>query len=164
MPDLEVEMPAPSDIALTLLSEHLIFDYATIFQSHNTSLPQSPGEYYVSDSLFSAFADWLRTQNFNYTTQSEDALESLREKSKEDGYYEAIKETLEALDIELSRDKGSDIDKHEDELRQLLNEEIVRRYSFEQGSIKSSFQYDQQIQRACYVLNDDATYKAYLQP
>ena len=164
MPDLEVEMPAPSDIALTLLSEHLIFDYATIFQSHNTSLPQSPGKYYVSDSLFSAFADWLRRQNFNYTTQSEDALESLREKSKEDGYYEAIKETLEALDIELSRDKGSDIDKHEDELRQLLNEEIVRRYSFEQGSIKSSFQYDQQIQRACYVLNDDATYNAYLQP
>ena len=33
MPDLEVEMPALSDIAFTLLSEQLIFDYATIFQS-----------------------------------------------------------------------------------------------------------------------------------
>ena len=164
MPDVEVEMPALSDIAFTLLSEQLIFDYATIFQAHHANLPQRPSEYYVSDSLFSAFAKWLRIQDFDYTTQSEDALESLREKSKEDGYYEAIKETLDALDVELSRDKGADIEKHEDELRQLLNEEIVRRYFFEQGSIESSFQYDQQIQRASTVLNDDATYDAYLQP
>ena len=55
MPDVEVEMPALSDIAFTLLSEQLIFDYATIFQAHHANLPQSPGEYYVSDSLFSAF-------------------------------------------------------------------------------------------------------------
>ena len=164
MPDVEVEMAALSDIAFTLLSEQLIFDYATIFTAHHANLPQRPGEYYVSDSLFSAFAKWLRIQDFDYTTQSEDALESLREKSKEDGYYEAIKETLDALDVELSRDKGADIEKHENELRQLLNEEIVRRYFFEQGSIESSFQYDQQIQRACTVLNDDATYDAYLQP
>ena len=164
MPDLEVEMPALSDIAFTLLSEQLIFDYATIFQAHHDSLPQEARKYYVSDSLFTAFANWLRVQNFEYTTQSEDALESLREKSKEDGYYEAIKETLDALDRELSRDKGADIEKHEDELRQLLNEEIVRRYYLEQGSIESGFQYDQQIQRACTVLNDEATYNTFLQP
>ena len=164
MPDLKVELPALSDIAFTLLAEQLIFDYATIFQAHHASLPQSPSEYYVSDSLFSAFANWLREQDFSYTTQSEDALEALREQSKEDGYHGAIKETLDALEIELTRDKGADIEKHEDELRQLLNEEIVRRYFFEKGSIESSFQYDQQIQQACSVLNDDATYVAYLQP
>lgn len=164
MPDLEVEMPALSDIAYTLLSEQLIFDYATIFQSNNDSLPVIPSEYYVSDELFTAFAKWIRAQSFEYTTQSEDALDSLRIKSKEDGYYEAIKETLDALDIELSRDKGADIEKHEDELRQLLNEEIVRRYFYEQGSIESSFQYDQQIQQACSVLANEASYNAYLQP
>lgn len=164
MPDLEVEMPALSDIAYTLLSEQLIFDYATIFQSNNDSLPVIPSEYYVSDELFAAFAKWIRAQSFEYTTQSEDALDSLRVKSKEDGYYEAIKETLDALDIELSRDKGADIEKHEDELRQLLNEEIVRRYFYEQGSIESSFQYDQQIQQACSVLANEASYNAYLQP
>ncbi len=164
MPDLEVEMPALSDIAYTLLSEQLIFDYATIFQSNNDSLPVIPSEYYVSDELFAAFAKWIRAQSFEYTTQSEDALDSLRIKSKEDGYYEAIKETLDALDIELSRDKGADIEKHEDELRQLLNEEIVRRYFYEQGSIESSFQYDQQIQQACSVLANEASYNAYLQP
>ena len=164
MPDLEVEMPALSDIAYTLLSEQLIFDYATIFQSNNDSLPVIPSEYYVSDELFTAFANWIRAQSFEYTTQSEDALDSLRIKSKEDGYYEAIKETLDALDIELSRDKGADIEKHEDELRQLLNEEIVRRYFYEQGSIESSFQYDQQIQQACSVLANEASYNAYLQP
>ena len=164
MPDLEVEMPALSDIAYTLLSEQLIFDYATIFQSNNDSLPVTPSEYYVSDELFAAFAKWIRAQSFEYTTQSEDALDSLRVKSKEDGYYEAIKETLDALDIELSRDKGADIEKHEDELRQLLNEEIVRRYFYEQGSIESSFQYDQQIQQACSVLANEASYNAYLQP
>ena len=164
MPDLEVEMPALSDIAYTLLSEQLIFDYATIFQSNNDSLLVIPSEYYVSDELFTAFAKWIRAQSFEYTTQSEDALDSLRIKSKEDGYYEAIKETLDALDIELSRDKGADIEKHEDELRQLLNEEIVRRYFYEQGSIESSFQYDQQIQQACSVLANEASYNAYLQP
>ncbi|MGB1120222.1 MAG: S41 family peptidase [Chitinophagales bacterium] len=164
MPDLEVEMPALSDIAYTLLSEQLIFDYATIFQANNDSLPVIPSEYYVSDELFTAFAKWIRAQSFEYTTQSEDALDSLRVKSKEDGYYEAIKETLDALDIELSRDKGADIEKHEDELRQLLNEEIVRRYFYEQGSIESSFQYDQQIQQACSVLANEASYNAYLQP
>ena len=84
--------------------------------------------------------------------------------SLEDGYHGAIKETLDALEIELTRDKGADIEKHEDELRQLLNEEIVRRYFFEKGSIESSFQYDQQIQQACSVLKDDVTYDAYLQP
>ena len=93
MPDLEVEMPALSDIAYTLLSEQLIFDYATIFQSNHDSLPVIPSEYYVSDELFTAFAKWIRAQSFEYTTQSEDALDSLRIKSKEDGYYEAIKET-----------------------------------------------------------------------
>ena len=37
----------------------------------------------LSDSLFLAFAKWLSIQDFDYTTESEDALEALREKSKE---------------------------------------------------------------------------------
>ena len=41
MPDVEVEMPTLSDIAFTLLSEQLIFDYATIFQAHHANLPQA---------------------------------------------------------------------------------------------------------------------------
>ena len=164
MPDLEIEMEALSDIAFTLLSEQLIFDFPTMFQANHDSLEQSPQNYFVPDSLFNEFADWLRVQDFKYTTESEDALEALKEKSMNDGYYEAIQGNLENLETELTRDKEEDIHKHADELRQLLNEEIVRRYYFEQGSIESSFQYDEQIQGAQGILSDDASYESYLQP
>jgi carboxyl-terminal processing protease len=69
----------------------------------------------------------------------------LEKNSKDEKYYDAIKEDLAALHKKMQTDKKNDIYKQKDELRSLLEEEIVERYYFRKGRTENTFNNDKEI-------------------
>jgi carboxyl-terminal processing protease len=62
----------------------------------------------------------------------------------------------------MEAEKKLDIKKHQEEIREILEAEIVSRYYFESGALQSNFKYDKELKKAIEVLNNDKTYTSIL--
>ena len=55
-------------------------------------------------------------------------------------------------------DKDKDLIKYKDEIKELLQNEIVSRYFYQNGRIEASFEYDPDIKKATEALKDKNVY------
>jgi carboxyl-terminal processing protease len=170
-PDIHTTKPDYSNISLALYSKYLIFDFATKFRRENpTILPADKFE--ITDSVFSNFQSYISDKNYDYKTKSEEAVEILRKNAEKEKYFDAIKSEYDALKTQMTNDKKGDINKHMDQIRELLKLEIVTRYYYQKGKVVSSLKNDTDLAEAVNTLHNtslyqsvlDGTYKAPKQP
>jgi carboxyl-terminal processing protease len=160
-PDVNMKPEYLSQIATTLLTKNYIFNYATIYRSKHATIAPARN-FHLSDKEFEDFVAYLADKDYSYDTKSDKALEDLEKNSKDEKYYEAIKEDLVALHKKMQTDKKNDIYKQKEELRSLLEEEIVERYYFRKGRTENAFNNDKEIKEAISVLEDKARYNSIL--
>jgi carboxyl-terminal processing protease len=162
-PDLEVKNQTLSNISYSLLTKDLVFDYVTsYYYSHDSIAPAK--EFKITDSDFEAFVSYLSDKKYDYITKSEKLLESLEENTKDEKYYDAVKQTIEELKTNIKHDKEKDLFKYEDEITHLLENEIVSRYYYKEGRTEASFDYDPLILKAISLLMDPNMYNTVLLP
>ncbi len=77
-------------------------------------------------------------------------------------YYEDSKKEFESLKAKLSHDKKQDLLKNKDNVRYMLENEIVSRYYFTRGRIAQNLQHDKELDKAIAILNQPTEYKAIL--
>jgi carboxyl-terminal processing protease len=167
-PDLVTPRRNFSNIALSLYRKYLIFDYATHFQQTHPVIPPV-SQFTISDTLFTDFLSFVQTRNFDYSTDSEMTLEQLIDEAKKENYYEAIKEELNHLKEQMSRDKKEDINKYEDQIKYLMKLEIITRYYYQKGKSEAALEGDADLAMAISTLNDPQKYQdilsgKYIQP
>lgn len=151
-PDEELPVESLGNITLTLFAKLHFFDFATdYFRRHSTLPPVS--EFEVSDALFEEFKTFLDGKDCDYSTDTERLLIELEKRAKEERYYEAISADLEKMKAGLKHDKTADIEKHKEEIKQVLAMEIVSRYYFRKGSTQQSLKNDTEVKRAVDLLH-----------
>ncbi len=160
-PDIAVEPEKLSNIAISLLTRDLIFDFVTAYTSNIDSIP-APAAFTVSNDMFEAFTTYLEDKEYDYDTRSELLLQQLEEQTKRELYYDAISADMERIRANIGRDKANDLDKFMEEIKLLLEEEIIGRYYYQNGQIIASFDHDPVIKEAIAVLRDDARYRSIL--
>jgi carboxyl-terminal processing protease len=151
-PDILVEQKF-SVLTTELLMSHHIFDYATQFARSNSSIAEVKA-FHLTDAQFESFVTYVEGQEFNYTTDSKKLLEALKETAKEEKYLESSEAEFEALVTKLTPSLEEDMVRYEDEIRELLENEIVSRYYFSTGRVIHALEGDPNIKSALEVLND----------
>jgi carboxyl-terminal processing protease len=160
-PDIQTDKVDYSNIALTLYSKYLIFDFATQFRrDHSTILP--PDQFEITDSIFNSFLAFIADKKYDYKTKSEIALEDFQKNSEKENYFNAIKSEYEALKTQMQNDKKSDLTKFKSQICDLLKQEIISRYYYQKGKIISSLKTDKDIAEAITALADQNLYKSVL--
>jgi carboxyl-terminal processing protease len=157
-PDIEKESETLTKIEQSLLGNQLVFDFATQFALDHDSIPPV-NEYQVSEQTYDAFKNFLKNQNWEYTTRSEKKLEKLIETAKQEKYYERSKSIIEQLKNKLSNNKEKDLKEFKPSIKQLLKEEIASRYYYRAGSIEANLEEDKQVEKALKTINNKKTYK-----
>ncbi len=160
-PDVKTELPEFANISASLLGKRLIFEYATIYKAKNPSIAKAR-DFKISDADFADFLTFIKDKDYDYTTQTEKMLTDFKEKAAKEEYFEAIEPEIEALKSKLQHDKTKDLVKHKDQIKQLLQDEIVSRYYFQTGRIEASFNYDTDLTEAIAILNTPARYSSIL--
>jgi carboxyl-terminal processing protease len=160
-PDILVDTRKLSDISVALLRKDLIFDYATLYRAMHQELVGGVN-FRMTDKQFDDFNKWLKGKEYDYTTRTEKLLEDFKESAVKDGYFDAIESSYLSLKKDISRDKERDIEKNKDEIKMLLENEIVKRYYFRKGAIENNFAYDEELKKAVEILNDRTQYKQLL--
>lgn len=161
-PDFEVENLGYAPITIQLLKKGFIFDFSTQYFYNNPTFTASPKDFEVSDELFKAFKKWLADKQYHYVTETEEAVEDLKKKAKEDKYYSFIEKEIISLEKEIESHKNEDVDIFAEEIKMALKEEIISRYHKRQGMIESSFENDEEVVAAIKVLNNSAEYQKLL--
>ena len=160
-PDITTREDELSPITYSLYRKGLIFDYATIYYYQHPEIAGAQ-DFHLSDSEYAAFKTWLADKDYDYTTQVEVKLKELAKNAKKEKYYDDIKARIEQIESTLQASKNNDLDDFEDQIRVMLEDEIITRYYLEKGAVEASFAHDLEVKKAIEVLNDQTLYKKIL--
>lgn len=167
-PDVEVRNDTIPNIAFYLSasgqdSTEVMFDWVVDYISkHPTIAP--PREFHLSDADFNDFKQRVVASGFTYDPVSEKQLKELVKTAKAEGYYDDAKEAFELLESKLKHDVATDLTKHEEILRQMLELDIITAYYYQAGAIEAGLKYDRQLKEAVRLLQTPEEYKKLLTP
>jgi carboxyl-terminal processing protease len=162
-PDVAMENRVLSNITASLLIRRHIFDYATLYRSVNPVLPK-PEQFRLSAAEYEDFLAFIKEKDYDYSTESEKALEEFKDKAVKEKYFDAIQADYEAMKAKQKHDKDLDVRKHKDEIIDFLEQEISSRYYYQQGRTRAAFRSDPDIKEALSVLADTKRYASILKP
>ncbi|SHF45369.1 C-terminal processing peptidase-3. Serine peptidase. MEROPS family S41A [Mariniphaga anaerophila] len=163
VPDIVLKPEQLSNLSAVLITNFLIFDFATSFTNENASIAQ-PEEFEITDEIYNQFSTFVKSKEFEYESQSKHILESLIEKAKEEKYYDLASDEFEAIKTRLEPHLDKDLNVFGDEVKSLLKNEIVSRYYYQKGAIRSSLNEDKVIEKAVDELGSQISYTSHFEP
>jgi carboxyl-terminal processing protease len=161
LPDIETKPVNLSQFTISLYTQNIIFDYATLYASQHDSIP-AVADFIISDEIYNDFKNYVFKRNFTYSTRSEESLKKLIETARQEKYYDLADSEFSALEEKLTHDNAKDLFHFKDEITYLLKQEIVSRYYYQWGSMEAAIENDVEIGKAIEVLKDPKLYNSLL--
>ncbi|MCC6185951.1 MAG: peptidase S41, partial [Chitinophagaceae bacterium] len=162
-PDLSTDSEKYSAMTESLYTKNLLFDYASIyFKKHKTVVAAQ--KFSLTSEEYAEFSTWVSSKDFSYKTKTEILLDSLNSAAKEDKLFETSKTEFAALKTKLAQDKKQDLVKYKDEIKKVLENEIIVRYYFQKGRIVQALNGDETLAKATELLTKPNEIQALLQP
>ena len=160
LPDIVLENTKTSAIAEALQKNDGIFNYVTYYYYKNPTLGDKIPT--LTDTDLNDFKAFLKREKIAFDTETEVALKSTLEKAKKENVDAAIATEYQQLLSALEKSEETLIDKNQKEIKNLILDEIIKRYQYKEGLyqyyIKSNFE----IKKSIEVLNDKSQYNSIL--
>ena len=156
-PDVTIEPQKFNSITQALFTEFIIFDYANKFRREHDKI-DDPEKFEITDDIYNDFIKFVDSRNFDYTTESEIAVNTLKKITEKEHYLNSVTPELEALEKKLMHNKSEDIITHRDEISEILKIEIATRYYYQKGKIKASLSNDPEIKKAIVLIGNQQEY------
>lgn len=160
-PDIKTENPEAHMLTQVLFEKGFLFDYATQYVQKHPE-PVNSRTFTLSNDDYQDFLNWMKTKNYSYKSYMEYQLQQFTEEAKKEKYYSDLKGQLDLVSARIAESKKNELVLHKDEIKMLLEEDIVSRYHLEKGSVESGFKYDKDIKIAAEILRNPAQYKKIL--
>jgi carboxyl-terminal processing protease len=156
-PDVTMPMREYSNITRSIVTNNHIFDFATLYRQKNETIPPA-SQFKVNDLIFAEFVAYISDKEYDYETESERILKTLKEVAEKEKYFDAFSNEYIALKSKMMHDKNEDLERAKGEIVHLLTDEIVGRYYYQKGKIEASFQFDDEVQKSIVLLKDKKFY------
>ena len=160
-PDIKIEPSYYSKLSEILIYNDHIFNYVNRHKIENLA-KISLQNYSISEKEYNDFKSYLSDKDINYSNESEQALSQLIATSKQEDYYKANQQAFQELKEKLKPDLAKDLDRNSQEIKQMLESELVSRTHFQKGRIEISLKSDPYIEQAKTVLMDTSKYNTIL--
>ncbi|MCJ8289098.1 MAG: S41 family peptidase [Crocinitomicaceae bacterium] len=160
-PDIEVEPQEFSRLTATVFRNNFVFDYATEYYYAHTSI-DSASIFKLTDAEYEDFKAYVLKQDFTYSTASEEMLKKMKEAAEAEGFYEDASAEYDALLQKVVPSKERDLEKFKSELTELLENEIVSRYFYQNGRAEHAFNYDEYMTEVSKIFQDSKEYNTIL--
>ena len=160
-PDIETEDQLLSPLSVALMRQYLVFDYATQYELKHEEI-EAAKDFNLSDESYNEFVSFLADKEYDYETQSEKLLEKLKKIAKKEKYFDSAEAEYKALLSKLTPSKEEDLKNFQEEITQVLENEIVSRYYYQNGRIVQSLSEDNDIQSALSLLKNKEQYNEIL--
>ena len=160
-PDIDMSISKLDPIVKAIEDENLIFNYATDFYYKHPKFDSTSFQF--SESDFKNFKSYLKQNNFNFKTKTEQAITKALNIDGEKELVESIQNEYEILKKSIENFKDKSIDDNKEELINLLTDEIIKRYVYIEGVYQHKITNDQVIKKAIKILSSPVEYQKILQ-
>jgi carboxyl-terminal processing protease len=104
----------------------------------------------------------LKSSKFSFDTETELALKNTLAAAKKEKIDEAITIEYQQLLNSLQKSESVLLDKNQKEIKNLIQEELIKRYQYQEGLYQYYLKNNVEIKRAVQVLNSPSEYNAIL--
>ncbi len=159
-PDVELEETKSSPILDALIKNDGIFNYATRYYYKNPNLGNKIPT--LTDTDYLDFKQFLKDEKFSFDTETEQALKKTLAMAKKENLDESITKEYQQLLTAVQKSEEDVLDKHQKEIKNVLIDEIIKRYQYQEGLYQYYLQNNSEIKKAVKLLNNSAEYKSIL--
>ncbi len=152
-PDIKIEEIKMEELTMALLNKNIIFDYATEFASKNKKIKDAK-DFTITDEDYKNFMDFAKSKNFSYETELDKLLKMTMNK-----YDEDIKKELSILQKKIEIKKEENFLSFKEQIKKIIENEIVSRFYFQNGRIEASLSFDKDIKKSYEIFNNLESYK-----
>jgi carboxyl-terminal processing protease len=160
-PDIKTDASEAHALTQVLFEKGFLFDYATHY-AYGHSDPVDARTFTLSNEEYNNFVNWMKGKNYAYKSYLEYQLQQFSEEAKKQKYYDDLKDQLTQIQSRIADSKKNELLLYKDEIKMILEKEIVSHYHLERGSIESGFKYDDDVKMATTLLHDYTRYKKIL--
>lgn len=160
-PDIRTIASEAHSLTQVLYEKGFLFDYATLYVSKHSTIGDAKN-FALTDAEYAEFVNWMKNKDYSYKSFMEYQFQKFTEEVKKEKYHTELKAQLEQIQHKIDEAKKNELMGYKDQIKMLLEEDIVARYHLEKGSIESGFKYDTDVKKAVEVLHDDGRYKKVL--
>lgn len=162
-PDIEVKHDTVSNIAFYLSQDDVLLDWGTDYvQTHQR--PASVADFSITDSDVADLLKRATESGFKYDQLTQKQLDDLKKIARFEGYYDEATAEFEALEAKLHHNLSRDFAAHDAEIREVMAQEVVKRWFFQRGAAEEALKRDEDLQRAETLLASPDEYKSILAP
>ena len=162
MPDVRVPAEYVSRFAYVVYGKGYIHDFVDGFMRRNRDREIVPGSFALSDADYADFTAFMQDKDVEVESQTQRTVDELRRQAEREKYLDRISGELEAIERKLKDDKNADLQAFREDIRKLLESEIVMRYHYYAGVARHSALRDREVRAAVELLADTARYRRIL--
>ena len=160
-PDVVVEKPESTGVVKSVKDKHLLLDYAVAYNQKHDSIA-APEAFNLTDKDFDDFVKFVANKEYDYDTETETAMNELRESLEKEKYNGAVTSGLTQLESKLKTEKARDLTKNKAQIMRLLRGQIVKYRYFQKGYIQSELEHDEDVLKALELFANPDEYKKIL--
>jgi len=160
LPDVQLDESKQSAIADALERKDGIFNYATNYYYKNPALGNKIPV--MGDADFEAFKAYLKKEKFEFDTETEKALKETLVVAKKEKVDASIAAEYQQLLTALQRSEDKELNAHKQEIKQLLTDELIKRYQYKEGLYKYYITSNPEIIKAAALLSNAPEYNKLL--
>ena len=146
-PDSVITSDPYSRIAISLVMNDIINDYAIKFYKENDSIP-SVKDFSLTDEQYGDFVKYAVSRNFDSRSGAQVLMEDLLKSAEQEELDDYIRAEAEALKNKLSISKEKMLELKRSEIQPLVEEEIANKYHFTAGRVEAIIKNDSQLKKA----------------
>ena len=159
-PDIELSGTKQSAIADALLKNDGVFEFATHYYYKNPALGNTIPTITATD--YEEFKQFLKSKKLNIDTETELSLKKTLAAAKKENIDESITNEYQQLLAAVQKSEWLAIDKNQKEIKDLLLDEIIKRYQYQEGLYQYYIKNNPEVKKAVDVLNTTAEYQKIL--
>ena len=160
-PDITIDKKKYDKIVVALLSNNLIFNYATQYVLKHDSIPPAD-EFKLTDSEYEDFVMYLKEKEYDFETNTEKGVKALRKKAEKEELLDQISTEIDLIEQKLINKKRKQIYQEKKQIKKLLEVEIATRFYLQKGKIQNELSEDPDIEEALNVLSEKSRYQTLL--
>ena len=161
MPDVRIEPQYVSRFTTVLYGKGYLEDFANdYFRRHREGVDVD--RFTLPDDEYDRFVEFMQDKDVEVESQTQRTVDELRRQAEREKYLDRISGELEAIERKLKDDKNADLQAFREDIRKLLESEIVMRYHYYAGVARHSALRDREVRAAVELLANTARYRRIL--
>ncbi|MCC8089070.1 MAG: S41 family peptidase [Rikenellaceae bacterium] len=159
MPDVKVPVENISIFTINLYTQGYLEEFALEYIRDRGFTPVDEENFRLSDEDYRRFIDFMKDREVRIESETKYVLETLRNTAEKEKYDERIKEYLDKIEVEVSKEKEAELLEFKDEISRIIEDNIILYYYYSEGVVRHKLTYDPTVLKAVDILNDSAEYR-----